>query len=293
MAKVFGHIEGHPVGSQYQWRRELSAAGVHAPLMGGIHGNSREGADSIVVSGGYPDDEDHGDVIIYTGHGGQQGGRQVRDQDITDPGNAGLVRSELEGNVIRVVRGSGGDREHSPATGFRYDGLYRVESHHSKVGTDGYRIWQFRLVAAEPTDSPADHVAFHGSGEVAPVPRIPVTVQRAVRKTQVTQWVKELHQDQCQLCGLTLEVPGGSRYSEGAHIQAVGHPHRGPDVADNVLCLCPSCHVLFDYGARYLTDDLRVMDGLTHQEIGRLRTHRRHRIDVRYVRQHRGRWVAE
>ena len=35
--------------------------------MGGIGGTKAEGADSIVVNGGYEDDEDYGDEIIYTG----------------------------------------------------------------------------------------------------------------------------------------------------------------------------------------------------------------------------------
>ncbi|WP_380285908.1 YDG/SRA domain-containing protein [Kitasatospora purpeofusca] len=291
MAKVFGHIEGHPVGSRYQRRKELSEAGVHAPLRGGIHGNSREGADSIVVSGGYPDDEDHGDVIIYTGHGGQENKRQVSDQDIKDPGNAGLVQSALEGNLIRVIRGASGDPKHSPASGFRYDGLYRVESHRSKTGVGGYRIWQFRLVAADVSDE--DGVTpFHGDTTHEPAPRHPVTIQRVIRKSAVTQLVKQLHNGRCQMCDQVLLVPGDSHYSEGAHIQAIGQPYNGPDVLENVLCLCPNCHVLFDYGARYLTDDLHIVDGVTHEEIGKLRTHRQHKIDSRYVRHHRGRWVA-
>ncbi|MFJ6137834.1 YDG/SRA domain-containing protein [Kitasatospora sp. NPDC092286] len=294
MAKVFGHIEGHPVGSHYQRRRELSEAGVHAPLMSGIHGNSSEGADSIVVSGGYRDDEDYGDVIIYTGHGGQENKRQVRDQNIDDPGNAGLVRSELEGNLIRVIRGAKGDPEYSPESGFRYDGLFRVESHHSKLGADGYRIWQFRLVAADSEGRDEVEVQpFHGDeGVHGPVPRQSVTIQRTVRKSAVTQLVKRLHKGHCQMCSQILQVPGGSFYSEGAHIQAIGHPYHGPDVPENILCLCPNCHVLFDCGARYLTDDLRIVDGLTHQEIGALRTHQKHRIDARFVCHHRGRWVA-
>jgi hypothetical protein len=53
-----------------------------------------EGADSIVLSGGYEDDEDHGDEIVYTGHGGkdQKTGKQVRDQKLTI-GNLALARS--------------------------------------------------------------------------------------------------------------------------------------------------------------------------------------------------------
>ncbi|WP_406112684.1 YDG/SRA domain-containing protein [Kitasatospora purpeofusca] len=291
MAKVFGHIEGHPVGSQYQRRRELHDAGVHAPLMAGIHGNSHEGADSIVVSGGYGDDEDHGSVIIYTGHGGQEKGRQVSDQDINHPGNAGLVRSELEGNLVRVIRGAGGDPDHSPASGFRYDGLFRVESHHSKIGVHGYRIWQFRLITADVPEE-EDVTPFHGDMADEPAARRSVTVQRVVRKSAVTQLVKQLHKGTCQMCSQVLMVPGDSYYSEGAHIQAVGYPYNSPDVPENVLCLCPNCHVLFDYGARYLTDDLRIIDGITHHEIGKLRTHHKHKIEPRFVQHHRARWVS-
>jgi putative restriction endonuclease len=37
--------------------------------MSGISGTRAEGADSIVVSGGYEDDEDFDDELIYTGAG--------------------------------------------------------------------------------------------------------------------------------------------------------------------------------------------------------------------------------
>ena len=39
--------------------------------MGGISGTAKDGADSIVLSGGYEDDVDYGDEIVYTGHGGR------------------------------------------------------------------------------------------------------------------------------------------------------------------------------------------------------------------------------
>ncbi len=46
--------------------------------MAGISGSESEGADSIVLSGGYEDDEDLGDEIVYAGHGGRAGkGRQT------------------------------------------------------------------------------------------------------------------------------------------------------------------------------------------------------------------------
>ena len=50
---------------------KASEAGVHRPPVGGIHGREKEGAYSIVLSGGYEDDMDNGDSFYYTGSGGR------------------------------------------------------------------------------------------------------------------------------------------------------------------------------------------------------------------------------
>ena len=50
---------------------QASEAGVHRPPVGGIHGREKEGAYSIVLSGGYEDDMDNGDSFYYTGSGGR------------------------------------------------------------------------------------------------------------------------------------------------------------------------------------------------------------------------------
>lgn len=44
---------------------------MHRPHVAGIHGRENEGAYSIVLSGGYEDDEDNGDSFTYTGSGGR------------------------------------------------------------------------------------------------------------------------------------------------------------------------------------------------------------------------------
>jgi putative restriction endonuclease len=80
--------------------------------------------------------------------------------------------------------------------------------------------------------------------------------QRTVRSTAVAEAIKKLYEHACQVCDLQLEVPGGY-YSEGAHIRALGRPHSGPDVPENVLCLCPNHHALFDDGGIYITDDFK------------------------------------
>jgi putative restriction endonuclease len=66
---VFGHIPGYPVGSRFENRAELAEAGVHRHRQAGISGSASKGADSIVLSGGYEDDQDFGNLIIYSGYG--------------------------------------------------------------------------------------------------------------------------------------------------------------------------------------------------------------------------------
>src|SRR4051794_23386252 len=88
MARVFGEISGITEGAHFASRREAHDAGVHRPLQAGISGAAAEGADSIVVSGGYEDYEDFGATNVYTGHGGNDPGtgQQVADQTL-DRGN--------------------------------------------------------------------------------------------------------------------------------------------------------------------------------------------------------------
>uniref|UniRef100_A0A6B2L6V3 YDG domain-containing protein n=1 Tax=Arcella intermedia TaxID=1963864 RepID=A0A6B2L6V3_9EUKA len=107
-------------------RIALSQAKVHRPPQGGICGSGKDGAESIVLSGGYVDDVDNGEELTYTGAGGFEKGTQVRDQTITNTGNAALNTSISTGIPIRVVRGYTLPSIYAPQTGYRYDGLYRV-----------------------------------------------------------------------------------------------------------------------------------------------------------------------
>ena len=50
--------------SFFSSREELSKAGIHVNRQSGIDWNNTSGASSVVISGGYEDDEDFGDIII-------------------------------------------------------------------------------------------------------------------------------------------------------------------------------------------------------------------------------------
>ena len=56
--RTFGHIDGTFIGDIFDNRVALAKSGIHPPTQAGISGGSKEGADSIVLSGGYEDDED-------------------------------------------------------------------------------------------------------------------------------------------------------------------------------------------------------------------------------------------
>lgn len=92
--------------------------------------------------------------------------------------------------------------------------------------------------------------------------RILTTTYRILRDTQLSRVIKELYQYQCQVCGLCLQLKSGQRYAEAHHIRPLGSPHHGPDIMENIICVCPNHHAQLDYGAIKLDrDKLRIIPG--------------------------------
>jgi len=56
-----------------------------------------------------------------------------------------LAYNQHSGNPVRVVREASGDPAHSPPSGFRYDGLFRVEGSWVEEAPSGFRVVRFRL----------------------------------------------------------------------------------------------------------------------------------------------------
>jgi putative restriction endonuclease len=92
------------------------------------------------------------------------------------------------------------------------------------------------------------------------------------------------------VCGVQLITPAGE-YAEAAHIQALGTPHNGPDVLENLLCLCPNDHVLFDTGAIYIDDALEVRESSNGTSLGALRLGRGHTPNRNYLAYHRAHYA--
>lgn len=103
--------------------------------------------------------------------------------------------------------------------------------------------------------------------------RVELALNRVVRDTKLVRLLKELYANSCQICGESLLLPGGRYYSEGHHVKPLGQPHNGPDIASNLLILCPNHHVLCDLGAIVLNPAV-------------LRIHPLHALGPEYIEYH-------
>lgn len=274
----FGEIEGVSAGTEFASRAELSASGIHRPTQAGICGSGIEGAESIVVSGGYEDDEDYGDYLIYGGQAGFDPNTKQQNEDAElVRGNLALVVSYNKGLPVRVTRGLG-SRQHI----YRYDGLYLVERWWVDRGKTGYKIYRFALrkIDDKPISTPAGELPLPASNQEAD--RVKSYTTRIVRETLASEAVKEAHQHVCQACSARLELPGGA-HAQTAHIRPLGRPHNGPDTAGNILCLCPNCFALFDGWAFAIEDDgtlIGALDGTLNE----VKTHEVNREHLGYHR---------
>ncbi len=171
-----------------------------------------------------------------------------------------------------------------PASGFRYDGLYLVGDYWQERGRSGLLIWRYRLIKL-PNHPHAGRTVSEERGEYSAAPRQTATILRIVRDTEQAHRIKALYDHRCQMCGTRLVGLAGP-YAEAAHVRPLGAPHDGPDVPENILCLCPNHHVLFDHGDVTVGADLFLIGA-----VGRLTVHPKHPIGAEhlcYRREHYG-----
>jgi hypothetical protein len=96
---------------------------------------------------------------------------------------------------------------------------------------------------------------------------------RIIRDTYISYSVKQLHDYKCQICGQRILLANKKKYAEAHHIKPLGKMHQGPDTIENILCLCPNCHVLLDFGAIKLN-------------VANIRTNPRHKISSDAITYH-------
>ena len=153
MRKRIGVAPGVEVGDIFFFRMEMCLVGLHAQSMAGIDYMFVKGgledepvAVSIVSSGGYDDDADDADVLIYTGQGGNvnRKDKQVADQKL-ERGNLALDRSSHRVNEVRVIRGVK-DAVNPLSKVYVYDGLYTIQQSWTEKGKSGCNMFKYKLV---------------------------------------------------------------------------------------------------------------------------------------------------
>eukprot|EP00253_Pinus_taeda_P015100 PITA_15100 len=155
--QIVGAVPGVEVGDQFRYRIELCIVGLHRQIQAGIdflkQGNVTL-ATSIVASGGYEDDIDGGDVLIYTGHGGNNysGDKRQNKHQKLERGNLALKNCIDRKTPVRVIRGykqtNTGIHENKKGTVnviYTYDGLYDVQTYWLDKGVSGYSVFKFQL----------------------------------------------------------------------------------------------------------------------------------------------------
>ncbi|XP_020097296.1 LOW QUALITY PROTEIN: histone-lysine N-methyltransferase, H3 lysine-9 specific SUVH6-like [Ananas comosus] len=152
---VLGNVPGVEVGDEFYYRVELSIVGLHCPYQGGIDSVVKNGlrlATSIVASGGYPDDIDSSDVLIYSGAGGKPAGKKEAEDQKLERGNLALKNSIDMQTPVRVIHGfkehKGGDSSDGRikmVSTFTYAGLYLVEKYWSEKVPHGVSVFKFQL----------------------------------------------------------------------------------------------------------------------------------------------------
>lgn len=265
---VFGEIEGINEGFWFSNRKEMMLTSFHRNWGTGIDGNGKNGTAAIVLSGGYEDDLDFGEEIIYTGAGGNDPntGKQIEDQSWDNRGNAGLLLSMDQGLPVRVIRGSAHKSEFSPSTGYTYAGLYSVVDAWEETGRSGFKICRFRLEYSGSNHSKRTPQQIELDYSQRVKKRSESTIVRIIRDTKISWQIKKLYDFKCQVCQIAIPT-GSGHYAEGAHIKPLGKPHDGDDSPDNLICLCPNHHVMFDKGIFSITDDFKLVGNLNGEFI--------------------------
>lgn len=280
---IIGDVQGIQKGDWFKDRKEMMPSSFHRVWTSGIDGNGREGAAAIVLSGGYADDVDYGDEIIYTGAGGNKDGKQISDQSWSQSGNAGLLTSMDQGLPVRVVRGYQHKSEFSPKSGYLYSGLFRVVDSWEETGKEGFKICRYKLVYSDENPISTNNKILDFDAPKGSTERRVGTILRMVRDSNISRRIKELYAHQCQVCSTAIRTKSGF-YSEGAHIKPLGRPHNGDDSIDNLLCLCPNHHVMFDKGMFSVGDDFSL---LGDDVAGKLIVHNSHPLNVENFKYHR------
>ncbi|KAL1371111.1 hypothetical protein HN51_001335 [Arachis hypogaea] len=143
--RILGSVPGVEVGDEFQYRVELAMVGLHQRIQSDIDyvkHNGKTLAMSVITLGGYEDELDDSNVLIYTSLVGNNTDKEVEDQKL-EQCNRALRNSIEEKNPVRVIRAT--ESMHGKDKKYVYDGQYVVENCWQDEGLHGSPVLRYRL----------------------------------------------------------------------------------------------------------------------------------------------------
>lgn len=109
-------------------------------------------------------------------------------------------------------------------------------------------------------------------------------VTRFIRDTKKVQQLKKIYHNKCQICKYVIKISNKSKYSEVHHL----HPLKdlGDDDLTNMLVLCPTHHVEFDYKIIGINYDKKTIVDKNGKFRGKLTMSKEHKLDMKNIRFH-------
>ena len=198
--------------------------------------------------------------IVYVAHNGRSGGSRMKNPRINIPKN----------HRIRLVLPNDGRKD--------YRELFLILDINSPRLAKNIREYMEFFIVKEPSGT-----VVIPDGDALPK-KVTEAVTRFIRDGKKVSELKKKYSDMCQICGGIIQISKESRYSEVHHI----HPLKegGADKITNMLVLCPTHHVMFDYNVIGISRDKKTVITRTGKPIGKLRMSKGHKLDIKNIEFH-------
>lgn len=114
--------------------------------------------------------------------------------------------------------------------------------------------------------------------------KIEEVVTRFIRDTKKVRALKNLYNNACQICKYTIDVNHDKRYSEVHHL----HPlkDKGDDDYSNMIVLCPTHHVEFDYKIIGIDTDGKTIINKDKKPVGKIMMKKEHKLHSKNIKFH-------
>ena len=151
------------------------------------------------------------------------------------------------------------------------------------VLSDGVHLSKNKI-STVPLHSMPTGIVWEYDSQDGPAARKSEVVTRFMRDTKKVIQLKKKYGNKCQVCGYIIQISSEQRYSEVHHIYPL--KDGGDDDFTNMLVLCPTHHVEFDYKIIGIDTDKKTIIDWTRKHIGKLLMHKTHKIALKNIQFH-------